>query len=76
MIDVIMHSLCSLCTINVHGLRSHCDDMLGWASHEKYRGDKVGYKTMRTLSRHAVKQYLPSGVESSNFTEKQDGAQK
>jgi hypothetical protein len=51
-----------------------CDNMLGWASHDKYcykyRGYKVGYKTMRTLSRHAAKQYLPSGVESSNFTEK------
>jgi hypothetical protein len=31
--------------------------MLGWASHHKYTGYKVGYKTMRTLSRHAYNIY-------------------
>jgi hypothetical protein len=39
------------------------ENMLGWASHDKYRGYKVRYKTMLTMSRHAVKQYLPSRVK-------------
>ena len=52
------------------------DNLLGWASHPKYQGKKLGFSRIRTLSRAAVKAYLPSGVQSANFTEKEDGAQK
>ena len=52
------------------------DNMLGWASHPKYQGGKMGFCRIRTLSKAAEKAYLPSGVQSANFTEKQDGAQK
>ena len=52
------------------------DNMLGWASHPKYQGKKLGFCRIRTLSKAAEKAYLPSGVQSANFTEKQDGAQK
>ena len=52
------------------------DNLLAWASHPKYRGSRLGFSRIRTLSKQAEKAYLPSGVQSANFTEKQDGAQK
>ena len=52
------------------------DNLLAWASHPKYRGSKLGFSRIRTLSKQAVKVYPPSGVQSANFTWKQDVAQK
>ena len=52
------------------------DNLLNWASHPKYRGIRLGFSRIRTLSRQAERAYLPSGVKSADLTEKQDGAQK
>ena len=52
------------------------DNLLEWASYPKYRGIRLGFSRIRTLSKQAERAYLPSGVKSADFTEKQGGAQK
>lgn len=52
------------------------DNMLKWASNSKFRGDRVRFGSIRSLSRKAVKEYLPLGVQSADFTQKLDGPQK
>ncbi len=52
------------------------DNILKWASNSKFRGDRVRFGSIRSFSRKAVKEYLPLGVQSADFTQKSDGPQK
>ena len=51
----------------------HSDRMLEWCSSPEYRSRNVSMKRTRTLSKRAIREHIPEGVKSANFTETLDG---
>lgn len=54
----------------------HADRMLEWASNRKYRSSKMRYRSIHTLSQHAMAEFVPDGVMEADFTEALDGRQR
>ena len=47
----------------------HGDRMLGWCTSPQFASLNVGYNKIRTLSKAAIKQYIPDGIQSEDFTQ-------
>ena len=52
------------------------DRLLEWATHPKFKADRIRFTKMRTMGRKAVKLNIPGGVLQKDFTEPADGAQR
>ena len=55
---------------------AHGDRLLEWASHPKFRSDRIRYVKMRTMGKKAIKLNIPAGVLQKDFSEPADGAQR
>ena len=58
-----------------HTEDAHRDRLLEWASHPKFRPDRIRYVKMRTMGKKAIKLNIPAGVLQKDFSEPADGAQ-
>ena len=54
----------------------HADRLLEWCTSPQYRAEQVRYSKIRTLSKNAVKTYVPDGIQREDFTEPLDGSQR
>jgi hypothetical protein len=55
---------------------AHGDKLLEWASHPKFKPNRIRYTKMRTMGTKAIDLNIPGGVMSRDFTEKADGSQR
>ena len=55
--------------------RDEGDDMLKWACNRAYRPRRLRFRNIRSLSHAVARQYVPEGVQGTNFHEPLDGHQ-
>lgn len=55
---------------------AHGDRMLEWCSSPQFRSQQIRYRSTRTLSNHALREYIPEGIQRADFTETLDGSQR
>ena len=54
----------------------HGDRTLQWGSNPAFDPGDVRYRSVKTLSEHAAKHYVPGNVQRAEFTEELDGCQR
>jgi hypothetical protein len=55
---------------------SHGDRILEWCTNPQYSAQHVRHNNVRSLSAKAIKEFVPDGVQSADFTEPLDGSQR
>jgi hypothetical protein len=50
--------------------------MLEWCTNPQYSAQHVRHNNVRSLSAKAIKEFVPDGVQSADFTEPLDGSQR